>query len=123
MRHNGSWCLDHDGGHTGDCLSRAAQSRRRVRPQPTRPGPAAVLTTMSRPSWVVIVMPSVSGGSGTVGGLSSAVDSHPVRLRAAGAFPALSLLEACYGPFERRQWRLVSSLVRDGFNGRASSGG
>ena len=103
MRHNGSWCLDHDGGHTGDCLSRAAQS--------------------SRPSWVVIVMPSVSGGSGTVGGLSSAVDSHPVRLRAAGAFPALSLLEACYGPFERRQWRLVSSLVRDGFNGRASSGG
>ena len=53
---------------------------------------------MSRPSWVVFVLPSVSGGSGTVEGLSSAVDSHPVRLRAAGVFPsALLVLEGVQG--------------------------
>ena len=37
------------------------------------------------------------------------------------AFCSLSLLEGVYEPFERRQWRLLSSLVRDGFNGRVSS--
>ena len=47
---------------------------------------------MSRPSGVVFALPSVSGGSGTVEGLSSAVDSHPVRLRAAGVLS----LPFCY---------------------------
>ena len=54
---------------------------------------------MSRPSLVVFAPPSVSGGSGTVEGLSSTVDSHPVRLRAAGVFPALLVLEGVLWAF------------------------
>ena len=74
---------------------------------------------LSRPSWAVFALSSVSGGSGTVEGLSSAVDSHPVHLRAAGVlFLPFWYLRASYGPFERRQLRLVSSLVGDRFKGR-----
>ena len=69
--------------------------------------------------FAVFALPSVSGGSGTVEGLSSAVDSHPVHLRAAGVlFLPFWYLRASYGPFERRQLRLVSSLVGDRFKGR-----
>ena len=65
---------------------------------------------MSRPSWVVFALPSVSGGSGTVVGLSSAVESRPVRLRAAGVFPVLLVLEGVQGRL--RVIPVVSILCR-----------
>ena len=66
---------------------------------------------MSRPSWVVFALPSVSGGSGTVEGLSSAVDSQPVRLRAAwGISPALLVPEGVQGRL--RVIPVVSILCR-----------
>ena len=107
------------------CAKLASNCSRRLLGLVCRPLRAARWAAqLSRPSWVVFALPSVSGGSGTVEGLSSAVDSHPVRLSAAGV---LSLpfwyLRASYGRFERRQWRLVSSLVGDRFKGRTPSGG
>ena len=75
---------------------------------------------MSRPSWVVFAPPSVSGGSGTVEGLSFRRKQPPSSFE--GCWGTFSLpfwyLRASYGRFERRQWRLVSSLVGDRFKGR-----
>ena len=50
-------------------------------------------------------------------GLISVVDSPWERFRAAWSFLPFWYLRASCGPFERRQWRLVSSLALDGFRG------
>ena len=48
---------------------------------------------MSRPSLVVFAPPSVSGGSGTAEGLNFRQGQLLVRLRAAGVFVALWVLD------------------------------